>query len=1193
MTDVSFVDLEIRIQQKLPEGYPVEITLGGQQEFPRGFLAADVLPWYSSGDLAADGQRLFKILLSDAALREAWGQARGQAPQRRIRLRIDPTAAELHALPWELLHDGISPLAAHADTPFSRYLPVALPWGSATVQRPVKALIVIANPSDLYSKYDLPHLDVALEEETLQAAFAVIDSSQLQIDFLDAPITLAHLEEKLRQGYHWLHFLGHGAFNVKRGQAALYLENENQQAHRVTDEEFAGMLARQGVQPLMVFLAACQSATRSTVDAYQGLAPKLVAAGVPAVVAMQDTVTVKTARQFSATLYGQLLEHGQIDLAVNEARSTLITAGRLDAKAPVLFMRLKSGRLWSEELTAATSSFTLPLLKPDRPPIVRPFIGRETELERYQQQLEICHLVIISGMPGIGKTVLAAELAQRNEETHPVFWHTFQAAEGLTAILQKLADFLAWHDQPAMKRVISAAGQTVSARQLLDYVIQVLRDRAAMICLDNVFLNEDDPWIKLLIDRLRELAATGPLRLIITTQEAPDFVDGDEYPPLAGLTLADTRAFLIQHGLSVTDAGENHIAEVRDTQALRRTKVLLSEDIVATVHARTGGNPMFLILAADGLKRTQYTGVYLAQLFEDRDIRRFLIHQIDRRLTEPERSVMQSLSVMLGYGATRTALDAASAASTSRRILDELCDRHLVTAQETETEWEYSLNTIVRTFYYDELDPRERQIRHMRAAEYYSQSESDRFQAALHYEAAGQFDRAASLVVDHVNEVIAHGQGYGLSQLLEHFTADRLPPDLWARVNLARGEVYTVQGHSETARQSFQSALMLLNTMYSTTRFKSDLALSPEIRRLYARAYLGIGSLLESEDPPEALKWLQRGLDALAGSEAAFAAILWIRLGSVQVGMGNYAEAQRSTERGLRDLNNWLDHWRAVGLMNLGIIFWKRNDYQRATEFYQHALTIYEELQDYWGVIPLQLDRGIDLDRVGQWPQAVACFQDALNQAKRLGMVRYEATLELALGVIHTKRGSDEVAQAHLLRCIALAREHTLNEVLVAGLSSLSDWYIRRQEWSAAESVIAEAEALALDMDAKGQLPELWRGIAQINLARWQLDQACATIEKTIDLCRDLELKIDEGMCWRILGQVFTARGQLDQAGDAFRHSLELVYDDSYEVARLQAEWGHALLETDHEHASSLLREARATFEHLGAQRDLAASSLV
>jgi hypothetical protein len=67
---------------------------------------------------------------------------------------------------------------------------------------------------------------------------------------------------------------------------------------------------------------------------------------MPAVVAMQDFVTVATAQQFSATLYGQLLKHALIDLAVNQARSTLLTTGRPDAAAPVLFMRLKDGRLW-------------------------------------------------------------------------------------------------------------------------------------------------------------------------------------------------------------------------------------------------------------------------------------------------------------------------------------------------------------------------------------------------------------------------------------------------------------------------------------------------------------------------------------------------------------------------------------------------------------------------------------------------------------------------------------------------------------------------------------------------------------------------------------------------------------------------------------------------------------------------------
>jgi ATP-dependent Clp protease ATP-binding subunit ClpA len=90
----------------------------------------------------------------------------------------------------------------------------------------------------------------------------------------------------------------------------------------------------------------------------------------------------------------------------------------------------------------------IPFLEPDHPPIVRPFIGREAEVMQCQQQLEARHLVVISGMPGIGKTVLAAELAQRSKDSRAVFWHAFQAAEGLIAILQKLADFLAWPGQP-------------------------------------------------------------------------------------------------------------------------------------------------------------------------------------------------------------------------------------------------------------------------------------------------------------------------------------------------------------------------------------------------------------------------------------------------------------------------------------------------------------------------------------------------------------------------------------------------------------------------------------------------------------------------------------------------------------------------------------------------------------------------
>ena len=101
----DYVDLEIRIFpcDASAAGYPVEITLDRQQEFQQGCLAGDILPWVLSNDPAADGQRLFDALVTDSGLLSAWSEVRGQAPRRRIRLRLDPAAAELHAVPWELL----------------------------------------------------------------------------------------------------------------------------------------------------------------------------------------------------------------------------------------------------------------------------------------------------------------------------------------------------------------------------------------------------------------------------------------------------------------------------------------------------------------------------------------------------------------------------------------------------------------------------------------------------------------------------------------------------------------------------------------------------------------------------------------------------------------------------------------------------------------------------------------------------------------------------------------------------------------------------------------------------------------------------------------------------------------------------------------------------------------------------------
>ncbi len=346
-------DLEVRILARRDAAYPVEMTLNSEQEYGPGSLAAAELPWVPSHSPAADGERLFAWLFADGELRAAWGEVRGQHPQRRIRLRIDPAAPELHAVPWELLRDvdgaAVQDLAAAEATPFSRYLAGKWQPGAAILKRPLRVLVAIANPSDLGARGMQP-VEVGTDTELLRAATEGLD---VELTFLPQPCTLAAIEEALRDGHHVLHFIGHGAFSKKSESAALFLADAENHTAPARDAEVAAMLARQLADVdaqrqdklRLVFLASCQTATRSPADAFRGFAPRLVTAGVPAVLAMQDLVPVRTARELARTFYRRLLEHGRVDLAANEARSAILTGKLPGAAIPVLFQRLRSGVL--------------------------------------------------------------------------------------------------------------------------------------------------------------------------------------------------------------------------------------------------------------------------------------------------------------------------------------------------------------------------------------------------------------------------------------------------------------------------------------------------------------------------------------------------------------------------------------------------------------------------------------------------------------------------------------------------------------------------------------------------------------------------------------------------------------------------------------------------------------------------------
>lgn len=353
-TDRSLDTLDIRISRGHDLGYNVELRLG-EREFPPGVLDPAVIT--SVGEAGPDeaGTRLFAALISDERVRMAWNLAAALAPRRRIRLRIDEAAPELHTLPWEGLRD-VSPSAterepaADRDTPFSRLVPWSQALPPAIDERPVRVLSAVAAPSDL-DVYRLPPIERDAEIAGIADAMALAPAGLVEHTALKGPCTLAALEAALEAGYHVLHLVAHGVAR-RDGELALFLEKNDGTVDRIDGSNFAAMLERLGRELRLTVLMVCSSAVRSPGDARIGLAPRLLAAGVPAVLAMQDLMPVDTGRAFTRALYGELWSGGEVDRAANRARATLLTSHMRGSAVPVLYSALAGNRLFTSAAPA-------------------------------------------------------------------------------------------------------------------------------------------------------------------------------------------------------------------------------------------------------------------------------------------------------------------------------------------------------------------------------------------------------------------------------------------------------------------------------------------------------------------------------------------------------------------------------------------------------------------------------------------------------------------------------------------------------------------------------------------------------------------------------------------------------------------------------------------------------------------------
>lgn len=1113
--------------------------------------------------LAEFGSFLFASFFADDLLtlyQNSLAIVRSQGKHLRIRLQI--SVPELVALPWEYLYDPKEQtfLSLSADIALIRHIPTQLPVRSTEVTLPLRILVVISHP------YDLPALDVLQEEAILRDGLAEwIQQGRLELEICQTA-TIAEISQALRRFHpHIFHYIGHGIFerdDEGEEHAYLMLQNEDGSALPIADQIFRELFS-DSKEMRVVVLNACNTATLSPNKLLSGFVPHLLHRQISAVVAMQYQILDSASLIFTREFYRSLVLNYPLEQAVSEARRGIRLELGGDTAVwgvPVLFLRAKEGRLFKVQQVEELVPTILPPPEPVKPPVDPQFIGRAKELTYYRRSLRQSGVVVIAGMAGVGKTTLAAQLALQISEPNKTFWHTFRQDEGFEVIISELAGFLAWHQRSdlwqSMEKTIQSGGKLQSADVLFDYLFQQIRNQNYLLCFDDFHYVDEDPVLDRLVERLRSSVLAGEIRVIIVSRRLPEFVRVTVHEPLVGLSLADTQLLLQARG------------------------VMLGEGLLETLYTRIEGNAQLLMLAIKTLRRSKDRISLLGNLVQASDIGQFLLKEVDQSLQDEERQVMNSVAALLGYPGTRDAIEEVLAGRNAWRELAYLTNLYLLQSYQGEFNQEYGQHPILQAFYYDMLTRMQRQDMHSRAGEYYSQIEPDLLKAALHFYQANDHQRAAQLATQDIWLIINRGRARGLRELLERFTVTQLNTHLWIEINLALGQIYTLQGQGEQARKYYQVALEQLDTLPSTV----------ETNGLVARACHGMGDSLDRESPRDALKWLQRGLSRVSDEHRQEQATLLISLGTVQMYSGAYVDAQKSLEHGLSLLLDTPSQLHVTALLNLDSVYFYQGNLEQAKIYALQALTLSEKLQDQFKMAEALGNLGLVKYVGGDWSGGVSDFQRAFNIAQQLGYRKFMAHIEMNLGAAYLNMGDDEMAQQHLMNSLEWARQNGDRSTEGLAQFRLADLNIRLEQHKTAEHLLRQAEKSAVEIDDLGLLSTICRAYAEVNLAKNDYHNAQVRINKSLDLAETLGDEEEKGIAQRILGDTLILSGDYASGIDVYLASLDtLKTQDPYELGRTQMKLGIVWYTGGNIHKGrSLLKEAKTTFIRLGAKRDLA-----
>lgn len=373
----------------------------------------------AAGDIEAMGRYLFDSLIGHAAWERVGAVARERA-ERMVELALmwSSDAVALHALNWELMHDGESFLAGHPDpvsVAITRVVMDAPETDFAPMVAPVRTLFAIGSDlADRQVRAGAEIMGLLRDAERGDAAVKpwVVDGASLS--------RIAHAVRRIQP--HVVHVISHGAVRDGRGQLLLKSDEGNHEEYVSADRLLAHVRDREGRLPGMIVVTGCETGSAAG-DHIAPFAVELVAAGVPQVVAMAGRVSDLACRLFTRSFAAAITAGEPLVAAVMHGRRAGLhrhdsPTEDMNWALPAVYLSpdVPADHVPVDTTGSAAAIERVRLYSLDDDPI---FCGRRAFTDLFERLMDPNDgLEVVVGyterrLPGVGKTRLLEELAAR------------------------------------------------------------------------------------------------------------------------------------------------------------------------------------------------------------------------------------------------------------------------------------------------------------------------------------------------------------------------------------------------------------------------------------------------------------------------------------------------------------------------------------------------------------------------------------------------------------------------------------------------------------------------------------------------------------------------------------------------------------------------------------------------------------